>query len=361
MAFRGLFIGIDRYASTQINWLSCAKRDAIAMHALFTDTLGDGAILLTDENATRSAIKTYLSGFASCDPNDVVVIFFSGHGTNTHELVTFDTDIAHLEQTSVPLDELTDWFKAIPARRLICILDCCFSGGMGAKVLSIDAVARSLVSTDAILDQLSGDGRIILTASAPDEEAFEKSSIGHGLLTYYLLEALQGAAEVRQSGKVSVYRLLEFVTQRVKSDAAQIGKIQHPTLRATMDDAPMWPVFTAGDRFYAEFPQLKPITVTKDIHSLEPYGFPPTLLDAWRGAIPSLNQLQIDAINQHNVLRGDHLVVSAPTSSGKTMIAELAALKGCVEHKRAFFLLPVWSKNLRCIEIMSVLDLWHRI
>jgi hypothetical protein len=33
VAFKGLFIGIDRYASTEINWLSCAARDAIALHA----------------------------------------------------------------------------------------------------------------------------------------------------------------------------------------------------------------------------------------------------------------------------------------------------------------------------------------
>ena len=29
MGFRGLFIGIDRYTSPQINWLSCAQRDAV--------------------------------------------------------------------------------------------------------------------------------------------------------------------------------------------------------------------------------------------------------------------------------------------------------------------------------------------
>ncbi len=40
MAFKGLFIGIDRYNSTEINWLSCASRDATALHALFSDTLG---------------------------------------------------------------------------------------------------------------------------------------------------------------------------------------------------------------------------------------------------------------------------------------------------------------------------------
>ena len=54
---RGLFIGVDRYSSASINWLSCARRDATAVHALFTDTLGGRSTLLVDEQATRDGIQ----------------------------------------------------------------------------------------------------------------------------------------------------------------------------------------------------------------------------------------------------------------------------------------------------------------
>jgi len=64
-------------------------------------------------------------------------------------------------------------------------------------------------------------------------------------------------------------------------------------------------------------------------------------LAAWAGSIQSLNQLQIDAINEYGLLQEDHLAVSAPTSSGKTMIGELAALHGVIKRRRAFFLLPL--------------------
>src|SRR5689334_10488941 len=196
MAFRGLFIGIDRYASIDISWLSCAVRDATALQALFSDTLGSDTVLLTDEHATRAAIAEQFTQLASCDPDDVVVITFSGHGSETHELVTYDADIHNLATSCIPLDTLTEWFSHIPARRLICILDCCFSGGMGAKVLHVPIKARELASTEHILDQLSGDGRLIFTASRANEPAWENSRVGHGLLTYFLLEALQGAEEV---------------------------------------------------------------------------------------------------------------------------------------------------------------------
>jgi hypothetical protein len=101
MAFRGVFVGIDRYASPDINWLSCARRDAIALHALFSDSLGGGARLLVDSEATRSAIETTLAELGSCSEDDVVVLGFSGHGSNTHQLVTYDSDPGDLESTGI--------------------------------------------------------------------------------------------------------------------------------------------------------------------------------------------------------------------------------------------------------------------
>ncbi|MGH7120438.1 MAG: DEAD/DEAH box helicase [Acetobacteraceae bacterium] len=57
--------------------------------------------------------------------------------------------------------------------------------------------------------------------------------------------------------------------------------------------------------------------------------------------MPSLNALQIAAINDFGILDGKHLVVSAPTSSGKTMVGELAAIKAVLDRRRALFLLPL--------------------
>jgi helicase len=96
MAFRGLFIGIDRYWSPAIGDLNCARRDATALDALFRDTLGGASKLLTDAEATRQRIEAEFSALAGCDPDDTVVIGFSGHGSETHELIPHDADIANL-------------------------------------------------------------------------------------------------------------------------------------------------------------------------------------------------------------------------------------------------------------------------
>lgn len=52
------------------------------------------------------------------------------------------------------------------------------------------------------------------------------------------------------------------------------------------------------------------------------------------------NAVQIAAVNDFGVLDREHLLVSAPTSSGKTLIGELAALTSVHDGGRALFLLP---------------------
>ena len=216
MGFRGLFIGIDRYRAPEINELSCAKRDAVALEALFSDTLGGRTVLLSDQDATRARIEAEFLSLRDTSPDDTVVVAFSGHGSETHELVAYDTMLGDLAHSAIPLDLLQEWFSAIPAKRLVLFLDCCFSGGIGAKVLKIDAKPRHLQSIDARLQQLAGAGRIIFTASSASEPAYEHGRYGHGFLTYFLIEALRGAEEVVESGKLSLYRLLSYVTDDLR-------------------------------------------------------------------------------------------------------------------------------------------------
>lgn len=343
MKFYGLFIGIDRYESPSIAWLSCAKKDAKALHALFSDSLGGSSKLLLDNEATKANIQQELLSLTACSDEDVVVIMYSGHGTETHELVTYDADIKDIVNTSISLEVLTEWFSKIPAKNLICILDCCFSGEMGSKVLKIDAKPKDPHSASHYLEQMSGEGRIILTASLPTEQAWETMRYGHGFLTWHLLNALQGAEEVRQNGKVSVFRLLEYVSQMVIDDTKRIGKDQHPTVKGTFIGELKWPIFMPGDLYRKAFPERAREPATADLGSLKSYGFPESLILEWAKHIPRLNQLQLDAINEYSILSGANILVSAPTSSGKTMIGELVALKGSLEGKRSIFLLPLKS------------------
>ena len=79
---------------------------------------------------------------------------------------------------------------------------------------------RDLRSTDSLLDRMSGDGRVILTASTASEEAWEHPSLGHGYLTYHLLEALLGSDCVVDGETVRLLRVLDHVAKSVVTSAA---------------------------------------------------------------------------------------------------------------------------------------------
>lgn len=344
---RGLFVGVDKFASPRIPNLVSAVRDANALHALFSDNLGGANVELVDEQATRDRLVAELDKLtATATADDVVVITFSGHGTDTHELVTYDADPLDFRASCLSLDELTDRISRIEARHLLVVLDCCFSGGAGAKVLHAPLKPRGaadggLLSTDALLEQMAGTGRLILTASTAKQPAYEDPVLGHGLLTYHLLQALLGPDQVVEHDRVPIYGLLSYVTSQVIASASgTMAARQEPTLRGQMDGAVTWPIFRAGVRFRELFPEKSATPVTEHIQSLQGHGIAEAVLDRWSEALPGLNELQQAVINNAGLLDGRNVLVSAPTSSGKTMLGELAALSACQRGGRSVFLLP---------------------
>jgi replicative superfamily II helicase len=71
------------------------------------------------------------------------------------------------------------------------------------------------------------------------------------------------------------------------------------------------------------------------------HGFPPEIVSQWATDFPQgLNPLQLRAVNEFGALNGRPLLVVAPTSSGKTMIGELAGVQAVIGGKKAAFLLP---------------------
>jgi helicase len=74
---------------------------------------------------------------------------------------------------------------------------------------------------------------------------------------------------------------------------------------------------------------------------LAAFGLPEPVLRAWANRFHTgLNDLQQQAVNDYRVLDGRSLLIVAPTSSGKTMIGEMAAVRAVTEGRKAVFLLP---------------------
>lgn len=336
MALRIRCIGIDRHVDTRVPDLTGAARDAIALHALFADTLPGADIeLLTDAQATADAIRLALDAtLGSAGPEDDVILTFAGHGTKDHRLVAHDTTVEAYEASTLPMEALAERFRTTRARSVICVLDCCFSGGAAARVF-----ADTPTSRDAPLTALSlvGEGRVLITASRIDEPAYEHPRRRHGLLTDALIAVLTGATTTG----VSVAAAMDEVLSRVRSEAAAMGCTQTPELLGHISGGLTIPTLRRGARFAVAFPEsIRPV-VAGAVADLAAYGLPPAVLEAWAERYSDgLNALQRTAVNDTGVLAGESALVIAPTSAGKTFIGEMAAIRAVADGRKAVFLLP---------------------
>ena len=78
------------------------------------------------------------------------------------------------------------------------------------------------------------------------------------------------------------------------------------------------------------------------IKDLARWDFPDDLITTWqKDGIETLLPIQEQAIKKHRLFDGGNLIVSAPTSSGKTFIGEMAAVYNGLKGKRSVYLVPL--------------------
>jgi WD40 repeat protein len=172
---------------------------------------------------------------------DVLVIYFSGHGLNygaaeNSQFYYLTKDIAG-ENLSDPeirnnyaisSAELTEWIKKIPARKQVMVIDACNSGKIveDFTVSSRDLNSAQIRALDRMKDRT---GMFILTGSAADKVSYEAGQYGQGLLTFSLLQGMSGLA-LTPDKRVDVMTLFQHARDEVPGLARGINGIQTPML-----------------------------------------------------------------------------------------------------------------------------------
>ena len=78
------------------------------------------------------------------------------------------------------------------------------------------------------------------------------------------------------------------------------------------------------------------------IRDLRKYGLPDTLLQIWEQQQGEfLLPVQEAAVQRYDLFEGRSLVISSPTSSGKTFVGEMAAMRATFAGKRVLYLTPL--------------------
>ncbi len=179
--------------------------------------------------------------------NDILLIFFAGHGVMAGEagkkqfyFLTADASGASatdaVKEVGISSTELVDWMnpERLKAQKRILILDACNSGqainDIAGKNLAVrnDDKAQQTKAIDKLNEK---SGLFILSASASSQSAYEMGRYAHGLLTYSLLISIKQQPDILEDGKyLNLARWFDAAEKTVNELSRENGARQDPQI-----------------------------------------------------------------------------------------------------------------------------------
>lgn len=194
--------------------------------------------LVTGSQATRSALIAALKDLATkASEESVVFLFLSSHGDlgadNEYYVVTADTEFLPAGQvcpgTGLSAPELIDLLRAIPAQQLLCIINTCFSGSIGAQVSGIlsgntdDTVPEGIPLDDRLGRAIvkGSLGRVLITSSRSSQFSHYDRQSRHTYFGQALIDGLQGNGVSSREGYITLYDLYAYLYTQTKAATTQ--------------------------------------------------------------------------------------------------------------------------------------------
>ncbi|MFD7547337.1 caspase domain-containing protein [Streptomyces sp. NPDC059578] len=231
MTKRALVLATETYEDARFAALPGAASDAEHLR----EVLGDPAVGAFEVNvlvneSMRSwgiAIEQF---FGSATADDTLLLHLSCHGRkdrrNRLHFVTRDSEFDSLAATSIGADFLADCMDQSRSRRVILLLDCCYSGAFNKGM-------RTRGDQEVALDEtFQGSGRIVITSSTALQYSYETVSLSRvegqpSVFTSAVVHGLRtGDADLDEDGIVSVDDLYRFISRRIPEQVPD----QTPTL-----------------------------------------------------------------------------------------------------------------------------------
>lgn len=222
-------IGIARYSHMQT--LKYSDDDAYQIYAFLKSPEG-GAVpdkqikVLIDEDATRAKILEGLrQTLLKADENDVVLIYYSGHGLDG-AFVPIDFDGYN---NLVRHDEVKSILSQSQAKHKIVFADACHSGSM--LLASKSGFQNTLDKYYNAFAESSG-GMALMMSSKSEETSLEASNLRQGVYSHFLIRGIKGEADANRDKLVTISELYSFLHSNVSKYTLNA---QTPTLTGSFD------------------------------------------------------------------------------------------------------------------------------
>ncbi len=226
-----LIIGNTEYTDPGLTQLTAPGKDAKDFARVLKDqdicSFDEVNVMLNQPEPTvRGAIDEF---FDQKKPDDLLVFYFSGHGVRDElgslYLAVKNTIRTRLRSTAIKSDYIREVMDQSRSRRQLLILDCCNSGAFEQGTKAATGVS---IGTSTAFE--GGYGRIILTASDSTQFAWEGDKVigetDKSLFTYFLVQGLEGEADLDGDGQITVDELYDYAYEKVRTRHAKADAIE---------------------------------------------------------------------------------------------------------------------------------------
>jgi uncharacterized caspase-like protein len=221
-----LMVGVDKYKNQKD--LTYAVKDTNDLG----NVLYENSVFTVEKlsNSTKSEVDAKIEEVIKrVKSGDIktLLFFFSGRGYHEGEvsyLATTEVDTKDLSNTAVSMDEIIIKFEQLlsefPELKIIVLVD------VGRRLVGPKPPAPKDMSWD------SGRGMCVLYSTTEFTYAFESHNLKNGVYTYYLIEALKGAAEQDKDvnsegyGYISFNEASEYVIKQVEEWCKKINTVE---------------------------------------------------------------------------------------------------------------------------------------
>lgn len=214
---------------------------------------------ITGQEAIRQGILDGLEWLqeriqADTSGNSTVVVYYTGHGWRNEQVeppefyfIPYDAREGKIRSRVLRAMDFAETVGELTPRRLLVVLDCCHSGGMGVKEmvplpagyigaaiapsdLMQDGVSRASTGAKGIEMLEQGAGRAVLSSSTGKQSSYMRRDGKMSIFTYHLIEALTGHAQPQEGAtQVLVSDVMSYVWRHVpRSARADWGAEQEP-------------------------------------------------------------------------------------------------------------------------------------
>ena len=207
-------VGITDYPGTSMD-LTLPAKDAETITWLYSkNTSVDKDLLLNEKATIQNIISSMRRTFTQAGTDDIVVLFFSGHGY-PGGFVAYDGQLTYTQVRKA--------MATSKCKNKMIFADACFSGKIRTNGNSSQSSLQAAKKANVML----------FLSSRSNETSIERRGMQNGFFTTYLQKGLRGGADTNRDRVITAKELYKYVHKGVIEIS---NDRQHPVMWGKFND-----------------------------------------------------------------------------------------------------------------------------